>query len=164
MHERFIQRYNIFIGRTGGTPEGIKEYLGICDNKININAYRCNIYRNSIIIIINYFNKINYIKFNVPNEINDIINSFCGNYIKLKLKLECMDGFPFIPPIWKLINIKHNLLNNIINIKDYYLWMVENMNYDNLERRGWTPIYGFDKELLRFFIRINHFDSIEYSY
>ena len=163
MPNYFTQRYNLFKHRIEDTPEGIKNYFGIYDTKININALKCDTETNSIIININYYNKNNYTKFNLPNEVNDIIYSFCENYIELKLKLECFDGFPFVSPKWSLIDIKHNLLNNNINIKDYYLWIIENMNHDNLERIGWTPIYGFEKEILRFFVRINHFNYIEYN-
>ena len=164
MSDYFIRRYDIFIERTGGTDEGIKNYIGIEDNRIKLNAKKCNASEETIIIDINYFDKIEYINFNLPKEINDIINSYCGNFIELKLKLECYTGFPFVSPMWSLINIKHNLLNNTINIQEYYLWIIENINQENSERNGWTPIYGFDKELLRFFTRINHFDILENYY
>ena len=158
----FIKRYNRFIENTNGTSDGIKQYFGIIDNRIKINFIKCDENDDSIDINFYYFNRPKYIKFNLPIEINNIINSFCGNYIELKLTLLCPYGFPFIPPIWKLIHVKHNLHSN--NIIDYYLWIIENINNNNLNRNWWSVIYGFEKELLKFYTQINHFENIEEIY
>lgn len=159
----FIRRYDSFIKETNGTSYGIKEYMAINNNKISIKVNRYNLY--SIYIIYKYFNKGNYINFKLPKEVNDIIFSFCGDNIELKLELDCSDDFPFTPPMWKFIYVKNNLFSkNIINIEDYYKWIIENMNNDNNERDGWNILYGIEKEILRFFTRINHYESLIENY
>ena len=163
MENHFIRRYNSFIKKTNGTSNGIKEYININNDKISIKVDKCNI--NSIYIIYHYFNKGNYINFKLPKELNDMILSFCGDNIELKLELECVNDFPFTPPIWKFIYVKNNLFSkNIIDIENYYKWIIENMNNDNNERDGWNILYGFEKEILRFFTRINHYESLIENY
>ena len=167
MQSHFERRYNSLMNKINYIPHEIKKYLNIEDNKITIIVQKCNDDNDidSIIVFVNYFKKNKYINFNLPKEINDIIDSFCGNYIKLKFKLECINNFPFISPIWKVIDVKNNLKsNNIINLNDYYIWIIENINYDNSYRLGWSVIYGFEKEILILFTRINHFESIENDY
>jgi len=162
MTNYFMRRYDSFIDRTSGNSEGIKEYIGINNYNVSIKVDKCN---NSIYIIYHYFSKNNYINFNLPKEINDIIFSFCGDNIELKLELDCNDHFPFKPPIWKFIYVKNNLSSkNIIDIEDYYKWIIENINNDNNERDGWNVLYGLEKEILRFFIRINHYESLIENY
>jgi len=165
MENHFERRYKSLMNKIGNVSHNIKRYLNIEDDKITINFQKCNDSADSLIIIINYFNKNEYINFNLPKEVNDIIDSFCGNYIKLKFKLECINNFPFLSPTWKLLDLKNNLKsNNIINLHDYYIWIIDNINYDNSYRFGWTVIYGFEKEILILFTRINHFASIENNY
>jgi hypothetical protein len=96
-----------------------------------------------------------FIQFDLPKEINNIIHSFREECIEINLRLECLPSFPYKSPVWHLENVKHNLP---YNLSEYYQYIVDMTNDSNIEQNNWSCIYGFEKEILRFFIRINHFD------
>jgi hypothetical protein len=112
---------------------------------------------NNIISKITHRKIPSFIHFNLPLEINKIIHSFREEFIEINLKLECLPTFPYNSPIWHLQRVKHNLPHNLL---EYYQYIVDITNESNIERNNWSCIYGFEKEILRFFIRINYFDFL----
>jgi len=134
----------------------LREYYGLNEN-INILVNEGTDDLNVIILYKNKQPKFSFTEF--PDEINDMICSFCGDFIEIRLKLTCPKFFPFHSPIWHIIKVNNNLYNRgIIDLEEYYTHIVECVNRSNI--RNWSPTYGFEKEILRFFTRINHFESI----
>ena len=112
-------------------------------------------------ITFTYKNKNSPIHFNLPIEINKLIYSFCGDFIEIKTRLACPKFYPYNPPIWNLVKVNNNLYNRrIITLTEYYESIVEHVNHSNKELSNWSCIYGFEKEILRFLVRINHFESV----
>jgi hypothetical protein len=147
---RRLFRYN----KTVDLP--LREYYGL-NEKINILVKEGT---NELTVTILYKNKQPQLFFQgVPTEVNDIIHSFCGDVIEIRAKLTCPKYFPFQSPIWQIIKVKHNLYNRgIIDLEEYYAYVVECVNRSN--DINWSSAYGFETEILRFFTRINHFESI----
>lgn len=112
---------------------------------------------NNINVIIQYKKKPEFIYFNLPPEINKIIHSFRENFIEIHTNLECPPSFPYNSPVWNLVEVRHNLQQNLT---DYYQYIIDMTNDSNIKRNNWSCIYGFEKEILRFFTRINHFDLL----
>jgi hypothetical protein len=136
----------------------LHKYYGL-NEKINIFVNNGN---NELYITIIYKNK--HPKYQIkelPKEVNDLIYSYCGDFIEIQAKLACPLTFPYNSPVWNIINVKDNLYNRgIINLEEYYHHIATLANESNINRKNWSPIYGFEKEILRFFMRVNHFESI----
>jgi len=108
-----------------------------------------------------YKKKNSPIHFNLPIEINKLIYSYCGDVIEIQTKLVCPKFYPYNPPIWNLVKVNNNLYNQgIITLKEYYESVIDHVNHSNGNLENWSCIYGFEKEILRFFMRINHFESV----
>lgn len=105
---------------------------------------------------ISYSKKPDLIWFNLPPEINELIHSYRDDFIEINTRLECIDMFPYTSPTWKLTNVKHNFQKDLF---EYYQYIVDVTNESNIDRNNWSCIYGFEKEILRFFVRVNHFDA-----
>ena len=134
----------------------LREYYGF-NEKINILVEEGT---NELNVTVLYKNKHPKLSFaGMPSEVNDIINSFCGDFIEIRASLSCPKFFPFHPPIWQIIKVNNNLYNRgIIQLEEYYTYIVEGVNRSNVT--NWSPAYGFETEILRFLMRINHFESV----
>ena len=159
MHLFVSRRFEKFSNMIG--DKSISEFLGLSD-KISIFVERdFTTNGDGVKVTFIYRTKTPKINFLLPDVINDHIHSYCGDFIVIKTRLECPKLFPYNPPVWKLLSVKNNLFNNgIITLEEYYRWLIGCVNRQNIENRGWTAIYGFEKEILRFFSRINHFESV----
>jgi hypothetical protein len=130
--------------------EPLHDYYNLKDTEITVD-------RKETILNVqyNYSKKPIYIHFHLPEEINKIIHSFREDRVEIHLNLECIPTFPYNSPIWNLIEVRHNFHKNLL---EYYQYIVDVANESNT--RNWSCIYGFEKEILRFFVRINHFDYL----
>lgn len=134
----------------------LSEYFGCKNMEIIVEKRETELY-----ITFKYKNKMHPIHFNLPIEINKLIYSYCGDFIEIHTKLVCPKMYPYAPPIWNLIKVNNNLYNRgIITLTEYYKSVVEHVNHSNETLHNWSCIYGFEKEILRFFMRINHFESV----
>ena len=141
----------------------LEKYFGITNEngiefktKINIqtldgfNQFEINL---DIIIINNY--KI-YNLNNLPLDINSLIASYyTPNYIHLKIQITSPEDYPFNPPIWKMINVKHSLK---INLYEYYKYIVDSHN--KIMKRNWSPAIKIEGDILYFITKINHFEHL----
>ena len=141
----------------------LEKYFGIKNEngtefktKINIqtldgfNQFELNL---DIIIINNY--KI-YNLNNLPLDINSLIASYyTPNYIHLKIQITSPEDYPFNPPIWKMINVKHSLK---INLYEYYKYIVDSHN--KIMKRNWSPAIKIEGDILYFITKINHFEDL----
>lgn len=112
---------------------------------------------NGLYITIRYEKKYPIINFYLPFEINKLIHSYMGDFIEIQTTLICPKLYPYISPVWNLEKVNHNI---DMDLEEYYRYIVEMTNESNIVRKNWSSIYGFEKEILRFFIRINHFELI----
>ena len=141
----------------------LEKYFGITNEngtefktKINIqtldgfNQFELNL---DIIIIHNY--KI-YNLNNLPLDINSLIASYyTPNYIHLKIQITSPEDYPFNPPIWKIISVKHSLK---INLYEYYKYIVDSHN--KIMKRNWSPAIKIEGDILYFITKINHFEHL----
>ena len=132
--------------------EPLHDYYNLKDTKIIVNRKE-----NILNVHFNHSKKPNFIHFNLPEEINKIIHSFREDRIEIHLNLKCVPTFPYNSPVWNLVEVKHNFHKNLF---EYYQYIIEVANESNA--RNWSCIYGFEKEILRFFVRINHFDYLSF--
>jgi hypothetical protein len=141
----------------------LEKYFGITNEngiefktQINIqtldgfNQFEINL---DIIIIHNY----KIYKFNnIPLEINSLIASYyTPNYIHLKIQIQSVEFYPFNPPIWKIVNVKHSLK---MNLYEYYKYIVDSHN--EIMKHSWSPAIKIDVDILYFISKINHFENI----
>jgi len=141
----------------------LEKYFGITNEngnvfktKINIqtldgfNQFEINL---DFIIIHNY--KI-YNLNNLPLDINSLIASYyTPNYIHLKIQITSPEDYPFNPPIWKIIDVKHSLK---MNLYEYYKYMVDSHN--EIMKDTWSPAIKIDVDILYFISKINHFEHL----
>jgi len=148
----FESRYN----RLNDIDVPLSQFFGCEKMTIIVEKNQSELY-----VTFTYKNKNSPIHFNVPIEINKLIYSFCGDFIEIKTRLVCPKFYPYNPPVWNLVKVNNNLYNRgIITLKEYYESVIEHVNHSNGVLQNWSCIYGFEKEILRFFMRINHFESL----
>ena len=119
--------------------------------QIDINNYLLHAYYK-------YIPKNKYIFNNLPLEINQKIQSYLYIFIKLTFKINHPDSFPFVPPIWSLEKINHNI--PYLNLKEYYNSIVKNTNKEYNKIEGWTAGMVFEKYVLLMIMRINNFEIL----
>lgn len=141
----------------------LEKYFGITNEngtefktKINIqtldgfNQFELNL---DIIIIQNY--KI-YNLNNLPLDINSLIASYyTPNYIHLKIQITSPEDYPFNPPIWKIIDVKHSLK---MNLYEYYKYILDSHN--EIMKDSWSPAIKIEVDILYFISKINHFEYL----
>lgn len=136
----------------------LTKYYGL-NEKVNLLVDKGD---SSLFLTIIYRNKHPIYTFKeLPDEINELIYSFCGDFIEIRAKLYCTLRFPYESPVWEIVSVKNNLYNRgIITLEDYYKYIADCINKSNIAGKNWSATYGFEKEILRFFIRVNHFESV----
>ena len=141
----------------------LEKYFGITNEngtefktKINIqtldgfNQFEINL---DIISIHNY--KI-YNLNNLPLDINSLIASYyTPNYIHIKIQITSVEFYPFNPPIWKIVGVKHSLK---INLYEYYKYIVDSHN--EIMKHSWSPAIKIDVDILYFNSKINNFEYL----
>jgi len=93
----------------------------------------------------------------LPLEISDLIHSYTSGYICIKANILYTSEYPFRQPIWKLIDVEHNV-SSYINLKEYYEYLIKKHNEQYLI--DWSPAINFNTDILDFIQKINHFEYI----
>ena len=141
----------------------LEKYFGITNEngiefktKINIQTLDgFNQFEVNLDFIIIHNNKI-YKFNNIPLEINSLIASYyTPNYIHLKIQITSPEDYPFNPPIWKIMSVKHSLK---INLYEYYKYIVDSHN--KIMKRNWSPAIKIETDILYFITKINHFEHL----
>ena len=101
----------------------------------------------------------------LPAEIIDIVESYAHKFIKLVIKIDYKDGFPFYPPVWSLISVQHNLKNwsnpealtegDISDLEEYYEYICDIHN-----KVEFTYLLGIEGDIAEFISRIDYFDHV----
>lgn len=96
----------------------------------------------------------NYI--GLPIELNPIIANYIltKKYLNLKVRITYPESYPFDPPQWSLISAKSNMFN-VINVREYFQYLVDIHNEQFNDRRNWSAILHIDKNVLHFLVMIN---------
>ena len=102
--------------------------------------------------------KNNYI--GIPIEINSLIAQYIPTKYSIELIFEIKypTRHPYISPKWKLCNIIHNNFPTLVNLDDYYNYIVSEHNKYN--KLGWSITISIEKDVLRFISRINYFEYL----
>ena len=127
-------------------------------NQLEIHASQQKENENNILLTTRFLKKkkaVNILAF--PVEINDIIASYCDEFINLTMQISHPQDYPFVPPIWSLINVQDNV-NSLLNIPEYYEYKIETHN--SQYRDYWSPATDIEKDILDFIQKINHFDYL----
>ena len=92
----------------------------------------------------------------LPDEINRQIFSYHNkDFLNLQMKICYTEEYPFKPPIWEFLGVKHNI-SVPINLHDYYTDII---GYHNkINKKHWSPAINIHIDILDFFQKINHFD------
>jgi ubiquitin-protein ligase len=136
----------------------LKEYFGIIDTPqriVNINAT----HNNDAVICTVSFKEVNKM-INIrclPMDIICKISSYLNCYLTIKTKIIYPQDYPFEPPQWSLVCVKHNIESRM-NLKEYYEYLVETHN--NKYTIDWSPAIHIDIDILDFISKINHFDYL----
>ena len=130
--------------------------------KINF-LYFINIEKNTLELHIKFFKNVPKVNFQrLPDEICDIISSFNDDLIIIKFEIMFPSSYPFHPgPIWSLIDVEYNI-KTLLNLKEYYNYLVDTHNRSN--SHDWSATTLIDKDILKFFGKMNYFEHIlEYN-
>lgn len=141
----------------------IENYFGIINNKNNTLHFTFqneleNELENEIILTIHF--KADYKCYDIlelPIEISRLIASYNDYFINIKIKILFINNYPFIRPIWVLLDVQDNVCSSL-NLMEYFTYIVNNHN--SQYKRCWTPAIDVEKDVLEFIHKINHFDYI----
>ena len=84
------------------------------------------------------FNEENFVKLELPFEVNCIVLSYLYQYSFGEYQIIVPDDYPFKPPFWVLIQ------TNDTTSKYKKAEMIHNMQY----RNSWEPSISFEKDIL----------------
>ena len=145
---------------------------------------------NSIILSLKFSKKNNMENIStIPLELLQKIYSYVSHeYIHLSFMVIFTNEYPFVPPIWSLMDEKNNISSSILytnntTFRDYFQKLIQNHNdrnqsilcehgeyslanmSENQRRRilnhyYWSPAMTIEKDVLCFLTRINHFDYL----
>lgn len=151
---------NILELKSAFRNNSITAFFNLPDKNLNFNIEYHNDHYNLLI----FYNKQGvYFEFpQLPSELNAYIWKFNVIKINIKFKINSGGNYPFLPPIWELIDLNHNI-NSYIDLHDYYRYIVDTHNNKNNIINSWSPANRLIKDLLEFIMRINHFDYLVLS-
>jgi ubiquitin-protein ligase len=136
----------------------LKEYFGIIDTPqriVNIDAT----HNNEAVICTVSFKEVNKMV-NIeclPMDIIREISSYLNCYLTIKTKIVYPQDYPFDPPQWSLVCVRHNIESRL-NLKEYYEYLVETHN--NQYSVDWSPAIHINVDILDFIRRLNNFDYL----
>ena len=146
--QRFEQENNI----------NLKEYFGIIDTpqrSVNFDATHNN---DGTIFTICFKENIPMINIEcLPMDIIREISSYLNCSLTIKTKIVYPQDYPFEPPQWSLVCVRHNIESRL-NLKEYYEYLVETHN--NKYSVDWSPAIHINIDILDFISKINHFDYL----
>lgn len=134
----------------------LEKYYNLPDNfKIKTN---CSEQANNIILSILYYSYPEFSKIKeLPFEISCIIHSYLYNKIEINILIIYPLEYPFVSPIWTLINVKHNF-KTLLNLNKYYKYLIDTHNHKHL--KYWSPAITIASNILEFIQQINHIEYI----
>ena len=153
----------------------IEDYFEVNSNPNTHLKFRVMQCHNEVLIAIKYSKKNMLYKFDLPLELNSLIASYTDDYIIIKIRISYGKDYPFKPPIWSLFNVDTNIHNPILDLKQYYKYIIDlqndqyqsfivanfvNNNYMYTKYDQWSPAITIEHEILSFITRINHFEYI----
>jgi hypothetical protein len=136
----------------------LKEYFGIIDTPqriVNIDVT----HNNEAVICTVSFKEVNKM-INIrclPMDIICKISSYLNCYLTIKTKIVYPQDYPFDPPQWSLVCVRHNIESRL-NLKEYYEYLVETHN--NQYSVDWSPAIHINVDILDFIRRLNNFDYL----
>lgn len=138
------------------TNEPLEKYYNIPDNfKIKTSCSEVEI---KIILSILYYSYNEFLKIKeLPFEISCIIHSYLYNKMEINILITYPLEYPFVRPIWSLINVKHNF-KTLLNLNKYYKYLIDKHNHKHLQY--WSPAISIDRNILEFIQQINHIEYI----
>ena len=114
--------------------------------------------KSRITLHINYEYKYNSFFFdNLPPEINNIIDSFLVENLKLEFQIKFPFDYPFNNTLWFLTNLESNSYNKK-NLISHYVFKVNNHNIIN--KKHWNAAILIDKDILFFVSNILDFKNV----
>ncbi|MEI7488122.1 MAG: hypothetical protein WCJ72_12075, partial [Chryseobacterium sp.] len=88
--------------------------------KLEIHASQQKENENEILLTFSFLKKHKLIDILVlPVEVNDIIASYCEEFITMKISILHPPDYPFVPPVWHLLHVQHNVTSPL-NFQEYY--------------------------------------------
>ncbi len=121
------------------------------------------IHPDSILLTLRYERKDPCPLFDLPDELNRIIASYLHSHIEIQSKIEYSTNYPFVPPIWYMKGLVHNIPNHVCLV-DYYTRKIDQHNrIYNLRVLGvhqWSPAISIEKDILLFLLKVNHFQEM----
>jgi hypothetical protein len=140
------------------TNTNLKDFYGIVDTperSVNVDAVQKN---SETLFTICFKENIPMVNINqLPMDIICKISSYLNCSLTIKTKIVYPQDYPFEPPQWYLVCVKHNMVSRL-NLKEYYEYLVETHN--NQYRLDWCPSIHIDKDILDFICKVNHFDYL----
>jgi hypothetical protein len=99
---------------------------------------------------------------NLPIEIIRQIQEYGDNFIDMEIDIYFPKQYPYIRPIWRISNIKHNIkLKQPLTVKEYYNYIINNHNNNN--KIYWSPATKIETDIIEFIQKINHFEYLFYD-
>ena len=93
----------------------------------------------------------------LPQEINDIIQSYLEGCIEINTLTSYDNEYPFSPPQWNLTSVLDKTTSSC-NLKEYYTNIVKCHNNQYL--MSWSAAIYIEKDILIFIARIADFEHI----
>jgi len=134
----------------------LEKYLGIANNnyKFNILVSRTEEEIELKMIVKKKCKFYNILE--LPTDVCRLIASYNEGIIKIHIKIIFGYEYPFMKPVWVLDKVEDNI-NSIINLNEYYAYIVNNHNTHN---EKWSPVISIDKDILEFIQKIYHFEYL----
>jgi hypothetical protein len=133
----------------------ICSYFDLPDKNLNIQLSQKDTY---FLLHFKYTKKIKYIQFrDLPEDINNEINSYLCNYIHVTYKVLFGNNYPISPPTWSLYSLDYKKYNTLykVNVLTYYKYIIDLHNKRN--DCNWTPAITLESDCLDLII-LNNFE------
>jgi len=139
--------------------DNLQEKIGLPkDHK----KYTMNVYgkkgKNRIILEVEFCYKHDGYYFeNLPPELNNKINDYLDDKLKLSFVINIPTDYPFNPPIWILSDISTTIYNYKLLISYY---SSKAISHNEINSKNWSPVILIDKDILGFINTIINFDEV----
>jgi len=120
----------------------------------------------------------------LPPELIRLIGEYLSYSILVHTKIEYSLNYPFVPPVWFMEEVKHNMVRHeyepfylldyyIAKLKDhnrqYNRYIIDHEGWNDISGIGirerendlWTPAISVEKDILVFLQRIYHFEEMD---
>ena len=78
-------------------------------------------------------------------DVHTVIDAYLQTRIYAEFELAYPDSYPFKPPTWSLVLLRHTLP---LDLKEHYEYLVNNHNDQN--NLDWSPAIRIEKDILEF--------------